>query len=349
MTGRRWTPSRRGMLAGGVALVAVAVGVAVLVLPRGEVATEPPDPPPTPAPVEQATLPLTGVPVDVVPQRPALIVKISNSAEARPQTGLDRADVVLEELTEGGITRFVAIFHGDLPDVVGPVRSARPVDAQIVGGYGTPGFAFSGARPEVREILARTAVVTLTEGAPGFFRDRGTYASHPFAPHDLFLELAPALDAVTEAGARPLTDVGWTFDVRPPVAGGRTARDLEVVMSRSSTTSWVHDPGQGLYRRQQHGVPSAVTGPGRIGAANVVVLATRRYIGASGYPETDVVGSGAARIARDGRVYEARWSKPTATAPLTLTLADGSGPFPLRPGPTWLHLADDAALPALAP
>src|SRR3954447_25443220 len=75
--------------------------------------------------------PLTGVPVDAVPSRPALAVKIENSIDARPQTGLNAADIVWEEVVEGGITRFVAVYHSTLPEEIGPVRSVRPMDPAV--------------------------------------------------------------------------------------------------------------------------------------------------------------------------------------------------------------------------
>jgi hypothetical protein len=282
--------------------------------------------------------PLTGVAVEGFAPRPALLVKVSNSPEARPQTGLDRADLVYEEVTEGGVTRFIAVFHSQLPEVVGPVRSARPVDAQIASGFGQPGLAFSGARPEVMGILARSPVAVTTEAAPGFFRDAGRYASHPYAPHDLFVRPAEALATVEAAGAQPLGDLGWVFEEEVQ-AGGAPVTDVEVPMSRYYSTGWSYDAGAGVYRRSQEGLPFEVTGPGRIGASNVVVVAVRHYVGASGYPETDVLGSGDGLVLRDGRRFEIRWEKATATAPLRLVGGDGQ-PFPLAPGPTWILLPD---------
>jgi hypothetical protein len=291
---------------------------------------------------EELHWPLTGLPADVLPERPALVVKVSNSPEARPQTGLEEADVVLEEVTEGGITRFAAVLHSRLPEVIGPVRSARPVDVQIVSGFARPGFAYSGARPEVQRMLAGAPAATITEGDPGFFRDDGRYASHPVAPHDLFLNVEPALDAVQELGARPLVDLGWEFAEQPPAApaDGDEGASVDIEMSRSSTTTWSYDEAAGVYRRQQNGEPSQVTGAGDIGAANVVVLDVRHYVGDSGYPETDVVGSGPGIVLRDGQRHRVTWSKPTAAAPLMLTTPDGETPFPLKPGTSWIHFPD---------
>jgi hypothetical protein len=286
---------------------------------------------------------LTGLPLEGESgERPAFAVKVSNSPEARPQTGLDRADVVYEEVTEGGVTRFMAVFHSDLPEIVGPIRSARPVDTQILEGFNTPGFAYSGARAEVRALLAETAAAGITEGAPGFFRDDGTYASHPFAPHDLFLRMAEGFEAITDRGAVPLSDLGWRFDVQPP-AGDASEVDgtvIDIAMSTAFRSGWAYDADAGVYRREQNGMPAQVTGPERIGAANVVVLEVRHYVGASGYPETDVVGDGAAVVLRDGQRYRARWAKPTAGSPLQLLTEDGAEPFALKPGRTWIHLPE---------
>jgi hypothetical protein len=336
---RRWTAAVLGVLFAGLIALTVWVLSPGSLTPGGG-----PEPGADAGPddtddVDMVTLaPLTGLEVEAFEARPALLVKVSNSPEARPQTGLDRADVVYEELTEGGVTRFIGVFHSQLPEVVGPVRSARPVDAQIASGFGRPGLAFSGGRPEVLGMLASAPVVTATEGTRGFFRDDGRYAAHPYAPHDLFVRTPEVLAGVEAAGAQPLGDLGWVFDEEAP-AGGAPTSDLEVPMSRYYSTGWTYDADAGVYRRAQEGVPFEVTGSGRIGAANVVVLAVRHYVGASGYPETDVLGSGDALVLRDGQRYEARWEKATIAAPLRLVGTDGQ-PFPLTPGPTWILLPD---------
>lgn len=349
--------TKHRLIAGIVLGVLVVLLAVVTIWLMGD---EPPveEPPPEPAVEQQPEeteaeeeaapdpipMPLTGMLVDDVPQRPALIVKVSNSPEARPQSGLAEADLVIEELTEGGITRFMAVFHSQLPPVVGPVRSARPVDVQLISGFGQPGFAYSGAREEVRALLSRAPATLITEGGAGFFRDDGVHASHPFAPHDLFVEVEPALAAVMANGAQPLTDLGWMFSEDPPSVGagdeGPDGASIEIAMSPAYRTTWSYDPPAGLYRRSQNGTAFDGAGEVPIGAANVVVLEVEHYIGGSGYPETDVLGEGAAVVLRDGQRFPARWSKPSETAPLRILDAEGRDPFPLKPGPTWLHLPD---------
>jgi hypothetical protein len=295
--------------------------------------------------------PFTGLPVDPeVLERPLLIVKIENSENARPQSGMDAADVVIEELVEGGITRFMVLLHGQLPEVAGPIRSARPVDVDLLSGLGASGFAYSGARAEVEGLLAGSPAIRVVEGVDGFFRDDARRA-----PHNLYLRPEAVLDVVARRGARPLIDIGWTFDdvappdplVCPPAAAGCADPGGSVVieMSRAFRTGWTYDAAAGVYRRDQNGRPFGATGPGEIGAANVVVLATRHYVGASGYDETDATTTGApAIVLRDGRRYEARWVKPTARDLLLIQTLDGE-PFPLKPGATWIHLPSADRLP----
>jgi len=287
--------------------------------------------------------------------RPAVLVKVENSPQARPQSGLEAADVVYEEVVEGGVTRFFAVFQTTLPDKVGPVRSARPVDIDLMGTYGKAVFAYSGARAEVQQLLAQANTSRITEGFTGFFRDRQRRA-----PHNLYLDTQGALTAAATRDIASPPASGWEFDEMaparwlscPPVAPNTTSdctdpgEAITIRMSRGGyITNWTYDPTEQVYRRAQNGTTFTVTGDGRIGAANVVILATRHYIGPSGYPETEVITSGApAVILRDGKRYDATWRKPSRGAPLELLTPSGE-PFQLKPGPTWLHLPPSTQLP----
>lgn len=354
-------------LAGGLLLAACSGAVDPVPVPA-EAETAAPDsdpeldPDPEPEPELTARAPLTGVLVEdevgaELAERPLLIAKIENSAAARPQAGLDRADVVIEELTEGGVTRFMTLFHSSLPEEAGPVRSARPVDAAVGSGFGRPVFAYSGARAEVQELLRGSPMVALEEGAPGFHR-----TSDRRAPHNLFIRPADVLAAGAERGAEPISAPGWAFAEEPPAGEVSCPADapdcadpgagVVVPMSHSARAGWTYDADAGVYRRDQNGEPSAVTGEGRIGAANVVVLATRHYqdgccdSNGSPYTETDVVGEDVALYWRDGERYEGTWRKAGPNDPLELLDAAGE-PFPLKPGATWLHLPSSATVAAM--
>jgi hypothetical protein len=323
---------------------------AVAATPAEEPGPEP-EPEPEPEPALTARAPLTGVLVedvfaDELAARPLLIAKIENSAAARPQAGLDTADVVLEELTEGGVTRFITLFHSHLPEQAGPVRSARPVDVTIGGSFGQPVFAHSGARAQVQSLLRSSPMVALEEGAPGFVR-----VSDRRRPHNLFIRPADVLAAGSDRGATPLVAPGWRFADEAP-SGGVPGPGVVVPMSTSARTGWTYDPDAGVYRRDQNGQASLVTGEGRIGAANVVVLATRHYqdgccdTNGSPYTETDVTGQDVALYWRDGKRYEGTWRKPSDADPLELLDAAGE-PFELKPGATWLHLPSSKAVAGL--
>src|SRR4051812_22578053 len=133
-------------------------------------------PPPPPAPV---VWPLTGVPTTALVNRPALAVKIENSIDARPQTGLNAADMVWEEVVEGGITRYVAVFNSTIPPEIGPVRSVRPMDPAIaVPLHGV--LAFSGGAGWILNLVKQSGAQTLSQdaGNAGFYRSRARSAPH---------------------------------------------------------------------------------------------------------------------------------------------------------------------------
>ena len=356
---------------------AVIVGMLVLAACNGE------EPPPEPEPVEEEPAPepveepepepveeeeepepeagptsfLTGKEVEEqILERPVLIVKVDNAPQARPQTGIERADVVMEVRVEAGITRYLAVFHSEIPDDVGPTRSARPVDAQLVAGFGRSAFIYSGARPEVRRIMSNSSVIQITEGGPGFHRVGGRRA-----PHNLHNRLPQALDSVMGRDPDILDDIGWVFDEEAPDGEETCPPDdadcedpgqwIEFNVSRNHRIGWEYDAEENLYRHHLNNQRTTVTGDGRIGAANVVVLGARHYRGepncyGARCPETDATTEGAdAIVLRDGKRYRATWRKPTSADPIEILTPDGE-PFPLKPGRTWMQLPDASNLPA---
>ncbi len=308
-------------------------------------------PPGPEAGVEQPPLaplaPLTGLPLEesAAANRPIVAAKIDNLAAAGPQAGLEVADLVFEEVVEGGITRFLALFHSRVPERVGPIRSARPEDAAILPPFDATLF-ISGARPDVLQKLAEAGVEVREEDGRTLRRDP---SRRP--PHNVFANGAELFGAA--GSARPENPIGWTFDALPPP--GETGcpppcadppgDSLDVSISQATTAGFRYDPA-GAYRRLQGGRPH----PGTASIANVVVLATQ--IGPAGCCDpagnplsaTQVVGTGRALVLRDGRRYEANWSKPSATQHLAISRPDGAL-LPLKPGRTWVLLAPASALP----
>jgi hypothetical protein len=287
---------------------------------------------------KEGTAPMTGRAFDELarPGRPLLAIKVENSPYSHPHTGLEAADVVVEHVVEGGITRFTAMYHSCVPEVVGPVRSVRPVDPEFLPAY-DPLLAYSGGRQEVVDAMQRAGMVTLRDGyAPGFFR----LASRK-APHNLYVKPA-ALYRAGKGKVPTAGRAGWRFSDEP-TRGSPLAR-ATVRMSARDVVTWTYKPKLGVYRRLQNGRPHRVTGDGHIGPSNVVIMRVKITDGGccdtSGarYAAIGVRGSGPVQVLRDGVLMNGTWQKNTRHHRLRLFDRDGQ-PLPLKPGRTWVMLA----------
>jgi hypothetical protein len=285
--------------------------------------------------------PLTGVESGPVAARPALAVKIENSVDARPQTGLNAADMVWEEVVEGGITRFVAVYHSTLPAQVGPIRSVRPMDPAIAAPlHGL--FAFSGGQRPFVDAVAGAGLQVLSHdaGAGGFFRLRTRYA-----PHNVYGDPAAFL---AQADPAHLAAPGPQFAIAGPaqqptaVTAGAPANAVNLKLSGVSYPTWSWDPA-GQWLRAERGTPAVEADGTRLRAANVVVLrvdvVNTRFTDPAGnsVPETVMVGTGQALVATGGRVLNVTWTKNSPGEPVALTGPDGL-PVLLAPGNTWVEL-----------
>ncbi len=297
------------------------------------------------APPPPVRWPLTGVPTEneTDVDRPALAVKIENSVDARPQTGLNAADLVWEEVVEGGITRYVAVYHSQMPAEIGPVRSVRPMDAAIAAPLGGL-FAFSGGQPDFVAAVgaAGLQVVSHDAGAPGFYRLDTRYAPHNvYADTRVFAGLA---DVDHMAAPPEQFDVASSGEQPTAVAAGTPASVVRVVMSNSSSPRWTWRASAGAWLRAEGDTPAVEADGSRLHAANVVVLRVdvqnTSYVDPAGnpVPETVMVGEGDALVATGGHTLAVRWSKASPDAPVVLSSSTG-GPVRLAPGSTWIELA----------
>ncbi|MFV0252889.1 MAG: DUF3048 domain-containing protein [Beutenbergiaceae bacterium] len=325
---------RVGALLGAVAVIGLVVGCSSGGKETGSIdVADAVDKGAVPDPVPGVVWPLTGLPMGEAAARPALSIKIENSADSRPQTGLEEADVVWEEMVEGGITRFNAVFHSSIPEQVGPIRSLRPMDAAISAPFGGI-FVASGGQVRFYNQIAETGLTMLTHdgGADGFYRD-----SDRFAPHNLFGDPQVFLESGGDQPPAPQ----FLFGDRPADATALSGTSAErIVLSfPSATPGWTWN-GES-YLRDEAGTVAETTDGGQIAAVNVIVLRVDvRYTSAEGgssVPETLLTGTGDAVVAAGGSYVEATWSKPETDSVLTLTLADGS-PVLLAPGNTWVEL-----------
>ncbi len=278
--------------------------------------------------------------------RPALFVKIENAPQARPQTGLDKADVVYEAIAEGGITRFAAIFQSTDPGELGPVRSVRPQDPDIAAPlHGIAAFS-GGIPPTVNDLSTVAQDLSADTGAAASAYHRTADRS---APHNLYASASKlwALAAPPyDSPPQPLFDYGAL------PAGATPAASVDVPMSSVADVRWTWD-GK-AWRRSQGGAPFTVTGSGRIGPVNVILQYVR--IASAGYrdvagtpvPTSVVLGTGKAQLLRRGKIITGTWAKAERLDVTQFTTADGR-PLALQPGRTWVELVPDTASVTVTP
>lgn len=347
---RRARARRRALVAAaGIAVVAAATVVALLVRGDGEEAETPGSEAPPP-PTEPAVLPLLGI-EGRVPRRAALAVKLDDTERGRPQAGLTQADVVFEELVEGGLTRLLAVYQSQDPDTVGPVRSARSTDLFILAELGRPLFAWSGANPTFAAAVEAADIIDVgARAAPEAYRR----ASDRRAPYNLFA--APeSLRAAAAGEAGASTPPAALFAYRAP-GTSLSGPGVGVVVGFRTTPSgalttdieWTWDAPSASWLRTQNGTPHLDSGGAPVRTANVIVRVTpyrdsgvRDSVGAV-VPEAEAVGEGDAWLLSDGRAQTGRWHKPSADAPTTYTDAAGT-PLRLTPGTTWVEVLPPGA------
>lgn len=294
-----------------------------------------------PKPPEPPRWPLTGLDApssDALLQR-VVSVKIENSPDARPQTNLQLADVVYESVTEGGITRFNAIFHSQSPDEVGPVRSARLSDLYIVPQYHAL-FAFSGASSSVNSRVNAADIDNLSEDAgitKPFWRSTSRYA-----PHNLYADVNEIRAEGERRGMKtelPIT--GLAFD-RRRIESTPTITEISIPFSTANNVKWTYDPKTDRYVRVNNGAKFMDEGTSRqLSARNVVVMWAQHKV-ASQYArgtvtyEIVLAGSGRAVVFHDGQRYDGTW-EATKDAPPVFKAADGTQ-VKLAPGNTWMQV-----------
>jgi Protein of unknown function (DUF3048) N-terminal domain/Protein of unknown function (DUF3048) C-terminal domain len=328
----RWYRRRSVLAVLGAAVAAVLVITGLVVL-RGKPPRPGPGPGTTASPAaRQRYSPFTGEPVSAA--GPVLAVKIDNLAAARPQTGLAGADIVYVLPVEGGLSRLMAVYSSRFPAVIGPVRSARQDDLELLSQFGRPAFAYSGAHPQLLPIVARARIVDLYSGrVGGYYRD-----SHRYAPHNLYARTSQLLAGA--GGASRAHDIGFRFGPAP--SGGMPASTETVRYPAASLTfRWSARTGRWLV--WMDGTPAMGTESGQLGAPTVVIqyvtVGTARFLewGVPA-PYSHTVGRGAALVLRGGQVWRVHWSRPRASAGTVFTTASGQRMTFAR-GPVWVVAA----------
>ena len=330
---------------------------------------------PEPEPEKPPVNPLTGEVVsslDLVTRRP-LAVKVENDPKARPQSGIIDADLVYEELVEGGITRFICIYLSKESPSIGPTRSARPSDIDIVF-FLNPLLICSGGSSAVMSMVQASGLMFITEDAAHFWRERTRSA-----PHNLFtsttllrqylMEKADSFNSLPDSAfyfADPQEEEEDAEGEEEPAdgvtegeaAGGETAPEESVMVSPASAiniaykaaicaASYQYDPASATYLHSIQGAPHTdLTTGRRVAPSNVIVQYVTvtnsglRDVAGSPVPVSQVVGSGKCLVFTAGKVYHATWKKGSRSVPTTFVDENGN-PVPLRAGQTWIHLISE--------
>ena len=334
------TSARRTLLAAfalGVSVALPACAATPVPTPTPtETASATPTPTPTPTPM--AIAPLTGEEfVADSLQHGVIMAKIDNHPDARPQFGLNHTDVLFEELVEGGLTRYVAVWHSDVPELIGPVRSIRPMDPDIASPF-KGAIAYSGGKLKFIKMMRDTQVTNLMHGVSATAKYMSRNKVHP-APHNVVLKAAQYIadhrDAEAPGQAFTFAQAG---EMPTAVQFGQMREVLHAQFSRGNAPSWVWDAESGVYKRRQANGKWDTDEEGNVlTATNVitqVVHESREY----GYvPKAIVVGSGTAYVSTGGKTFTVAWSKKQRNDFTLYTFQKGNV-VKLAPGNTWVEL-----------
>jgi hypothetical protein len=266
------------------------------------------------------------------PSRPVIAVKIGNTEAAYPlSSGLHDADVIYEELVEGGITRFVALYQCHAPTRVGPVRSARTTDPRILFQYGDPPImAYSGAAPWVTEYVNEVGLVSLTETSANaaYTRDDSR-----IAPHNLYVSIR-SLYREAKAAKTSAPDPVFTF-AEELTGPSKRARSASVTFSYANTAEWRWSSGRWI--RQYAGAPFALDDDEALAVDNVLIQEVVVKPGIGSSPDVTLTGSGRAWLLRDGRVVAGRWTRDDLQEVTVFRTRQGND-LVLKPGVVFVEL-----------
>jgi len=299
------------------------------------------------------TYPLLGVPVTdtAAAARVAIACKIDNHPNARPQSGLNKADIVFEENVEG-LTRFAAVFHSQGSDPVGPLRSGRTQDIDILGSYNKPLFCWSGGNSRVTRAVNSSSLVNVgysaSRGKGGYYR-----AKDKKIPHNLYAKTANLWTLAPEGSGPPAPQFTYrgTSDAKPATS---TPIDGAKVSMYNVKVYWKWDAASGSFMRFNENLKREMephmADDGQVNSKNVLVLYVT-YIRSKAdrkSPHAVTTGTGTGYVLTDGGLIEVKWERKDANQPFTLTDSAGAV-VRMTPGRTWVELAWKKSLAPVGP
>jgi Protein of unknown function (DUF3048) N-terminal domain/Protein of unknown function (DUF3048) C-terminal domain len=287
---------------------------------------------------EVLRMPLTGVPVadpSEIPQRPAQAVKIDNVGPARPQTGLNSADIVFEEIINDGATRFATVFHSQGVDTVGPVRSGRHPDIEILESLDHPLFVWSGGNAGVTYYIEHSQLVDLSANhTSGYYRRSGRRR-----PWNLYTS-SEAMWSHSPPDFRVPPQVFKYLNPDEPITNGQPATTINVTMDNVQVR-WEYNSDTGLYYRFQDGGPHNTEDNGQVTTNNLVLMMCN-YLPSpidARTPDAQTLGSNPVYVFTGGTVRVGSWLRFASTDPYQFfdNFTD-LNPIELQPGRSWVEL-----------
>lgn len=289
-----------------------------------------------PDPTGLAPLRGTSVPAGSL-ANPSLAAKVDNHEEARPQYGLQFADIVFEELVEGGLTRYVAIWQSNIPVQIGPVRSIRPMDPDIISPFGGI-VAYSGGQQRFVQMMIDTPVYNIIDGSEAaegvLYR-----TSDKDAPHNVGVAAQTIIAAHLDMGPPPqMFAYSSSVETSSAVRDGSPGASVDVIFSDERYPTWVYNAETSSYLRyQEASVADMDSDGGQIAATNVVVMMVDLDWQYTPVPRTIMVDSGEAWVSTGGKTIHATWSKDARESRIRLT-DDFGMTVRLAPGNTWIEM-----------
>lgn len=281
--------------------------------------------------------PLTGLPIGA--HDPVLVLKLDNTRYAQPHAGLTHADVVYLEEVEYGITRIAAVFSSNIPKRIGPIRSARITDIDLLAQYGKPAFGYSGAQRKMLPLLGNASIYDVS---PYHLASVWSRDNSRRAPYNLYV------NGVTAAAHAPRAslakDMGFVFAKAVPVGGYKATK--ATMAWGYGTAAFDYDRSAAAYAVSLNGQRARAEESTKGQMASTVVI---QYVkqtksqfwdkGGGNTPHAQTIGSGDAIVLRDGVAYKVRWHRPNARSGTTFTLPDGTL-LAFKPGQLWIVLLD---------
>lgn len=286
---------------------------------------------------------VNGLPADdALIDRRVVAIKIDNHPKARPQSGLQAADAVYEVLVEGGLTRFIALFHQSDLDYVGPNRSGRPTDSTIVAALNGAPFQISGAQPWVQAILRKDGINVVYDNGV----TTGRIPSRS-APQNLYTSSLRIREWADDNGW-PDENPGNLFAYGEPTPGEGKAAKITITFSDAAPAVWAWDGEKYLryHGTTPHEWIDEEGNTGQVAFDTLVAMKMRRYIKSdptgqgSSVPTMDTVGTGEALVLYNGQVVSGTWERGSTSDPFFLLGADGTE-IVLPPGRVWISLVPD--------